>query len=676
MTETKEEPRRVTEAPRGTTKRKKGTSEPPNSLHLDALRPYLASTGPDEAGEWKARCPLHDDHRPSASFNFKKGVWNCQGCEGSGKISNLTYLLKLEAECHDVREGDDRAYRLKLEAECNQRVDDLPTDADLEAWHAALIDSPSKMPYLTQERGLSAISVQNSELGWVQRWKQQRECFAIPIRNAAGELVAVRFHRPGGDPKYWGIKGRNQARLYPLSALAAHHKEVVLTEGVFDALCVKDRGFNAVCHTGSVSTWNSEWNRLFANKVVYICFDRDKAGVAGAEKVAKQLANFAKEVRVVELPYPVTEKGGKDLTDFLAKEGKANHELDALLEAAEVREPDEAAEAGEQNDKPRTFRLLSEQEVVDLPEPEWLVEDLLIDGSLADLFGPSGGGKTFLALDLSLSVSTGETWHGRKVKAGPVIYILAEGVGGFGKRIVAWRQMNSRTGASRGFYVLSASIDLQSPDDIEALQNTIREMSVFPVMIVIDTYARSHTGDENSTKDTSRVIRNLDRLRAEFNSCVWVVHHTGNDGDKERGNSALRSAMDTAMSFKPTGAGYQILHNDKQKDHDEFEDICFSRLKLESVNSCVLKVHLGSDGQKISLSQTHHDRIIEVIEEAKKPLTQSAISKMTGWNPIDTRKRLDDAVTDSQCPVYTQPGKRENSLLYTLNFLTEKSEVF
>ena len=64
-------------------------------------------------------------------------------------------------------------------------------------------------------------------------------------------------------------------------------------------------------------------------------------------------------------------------------------------------------------------------------------------------------------------------------------------------------------------------------------------------LIIIDTLARHHTGDENSATEMSSFIGNLDQLREEFNAAVVVVHHSGKDPSRgARGSSAFRAALD------------------------------------------------------------------------------------------------------------------------------------
>src|SRR5829696_341932 len=85
-----------------------------------------------------------------------------------------------------------------------------------------------------------------------------------------------------------------------------------------------------------------------------------------------------------------------------------------------------------------TYTFLTYAQLQELPSPEWLVRRLLPKRGFCVLYGESGAGKSFVALDLALSVATGRPWAGLKVCTGPVRYIVAEGNVGFVQRIKAW----------------------------------------------------------------------------------------------------------------------------------------------------------------------------------------------------------------------------------------------
>src|SRR5919199_3548534 len=122
----------------------------------------------------------------------------------------------------------------------------------------------------------------------------------------------------------------------------------------------------------------------------------------------------------------------------------------AALEAALAQRPDGKqrwaellaadALAPESEQPERASRLLTIEELEQLPAPRWLVGNHLVAESISVLFGPSGGGKTFVALDLALTVATGQDWLGTEpVEAGYVVYATSEGLAGLARRIHAWR---------------------------------------------------------------------------------------------------------------------------------------------------------------------------------------------------------------------------------------------
>src|SRR5262249_46295895 len=85
------------------------------------------------------------------------------------------------------------------------------------------------------------------------------------------------------------------------------------------------------------------------------------------------------------------------------------------------------------------LRLLTLADLDNLPDPEWLVDGLVGQNALVVLFGPPGVGKSFLALDLALSIATGRPWLGRKTTQGGVVYVYAEGTSELKHRAAAWR---------------------------------------------------------------------------------------------------------------------------------------------------------------------------------------------------------------------------------------------
>ena len=237
------------------------------------------------------------------------------------------------------------------------------------------------------------------------------------------------------------------------------------------------------------------------------------------------------------------------------------------------------------------FPLLSFDDLLRRPDPPWLVDGLVPVG-LSILYGPSGSGKSFLALDWAACVATGKAWHGHAVRPGWVVYVAAEGVGGLKARVWAWWVAHDRPDMSRIRW-LPEAVNLRDRYQVERARRTLASLPERPALLVIDTMARTMVGgDENAAKDVGEFIAAVDGLRAA--DAALVIHHSAKaDGAAERGSSALRGAADLMARVKRDGKSPRLtLTCEKLKDSGEWPDL---GLRLEPAEgSCVLSRVVGA----------------------------------------------------------------------------------
>jgi hypothetical protein len=294
-------------------------------------RYVVGSIGDDE--EQRAYCPRHEEpgesNSPSASFNWGKGVWYCQSCEGTGRIDVL--IRDLKTKRGDVAPPRRRA-RSREERPAKEPANtELPTENQLMAWHSRLAGLPERMTTLLQKRGLSEDVVDEFLIGW------DGYRYTIPIRDAEGALVNVRRYKPDTskvNDKMISIAGHGTGRIWPMDQLrAADVKKVVLTEGEMDMLCGRSFGLPTWTHTSGAGAFPREAGELFGGKDVYVCYDCDDAGRAGARRTARIVHPYASMVCIVDLKLDT--KGG-DLTDFFVSQGHPLADFEAMmLEAAD-----------------------------------------------------------------------------------------------------------------------------------------------------------------------------------------------------------------------------------------------------------------------------------------------------------------------------------------------------
>lgn len=249
---------------------------------------------------------------------------------------------------------------------------------------------------------------------------------------------------------------------------------------------------------------------------------------------------------------------------------------------------------------PRLIRMGSEGKVA---PKDWLVKGILGQRELSVLFAPSGGGKSFVALDMAARIATNSNWFGHKIEKTGVLYVAGEGATGFQHRMIAWSREMQIDDAD--FHLLPAALDLFSEgsrgrSEIDAAIASIKNEHQIDVgLIVLDTLSRMMPGGVDSDPRDMKVFLNqVENLRLQTRAHVMLVHHTGKEKDRGmRGSSMLRDYADTVFEVQPpTDGGPHIIKIDKQKDgKDGITFMCYIKPVTlgiddddDAITSCVL----------------------------------------------------------------------------------------
>ncbi|WP_367574118.1 AAA family ATPase [Streptomyces griseoaurantiacus] len=219
--------------------------------------------------------------------------------------------------------------------------------------------------------------------------------------------------------------------------------------------------------------------------------------------------------------------------------------------------------------------MLDTGDLDSIPPLEPVVADMLFRDTLARIYGPSGTFKSFMTLDIAACVATGAPWHGQATHAGPVVYLVAEGLRGIRKRVRAWEQHHGRK--MTGVKFLPRPVQAMDPE-WAVLVEVCRRLA--PALVVVDTQARVTVGvEENSNTEMGRVVHHMEQLRAASGACLLLVHHTGHDEGRSRGATAVKGALQTELGVTrkdAPGTGPVItLKTGKQKDDAELDDMEF-----------------------------------------------------------------------------------------------------
>jgi len=287
------------------------------------------------------------------------------------------------------------------------------------------------------------------------------------------------------------------------------------------------------------------------------------------------------------------------------------------------------------------YEFLSIAGIKAMPDARWVVRDTIPEDGLGFIYGPPGHGKTFVALNLALSVAYGamEWWWGKKVdRRGLVVYVAREGLAGLKHRIEAWQRQHGVEHDNAAFVLVRAGINFMNEADIGRLLRTIEAaaaaLNAEPTLVFVDTVSRVMPGaDENLQKEMTLFVAACDALRDRFKATVVGVHHAGKSGDM-RGSTVLKGAGDFVFKV-------ERLEEDNPKSSIGFfaekvkdaEDGWTKYLGLKPIEWVVDGV---IDGERKSL-------VALPIEEG----SARAAKKESGWPDTETCKRILRAIGDA-----------------------------
>lgn len=545
-----------------------------------AFSDFVTRDEPSEAGELPMFCPLCEERgvsrSPSASINPAEGKWHCLGkCGEGGTIAALASELHLV-----IPKGGQLRVAPQQMAESSPLADqDKPYE-----WQAALESgSGAQVERLREVLASKGILPETTSAAHVGASADQ---LTFPVRASGGApWVQVKFIRYGsrGNKTVTQTPGA-RAMLYLAERLDQEPTlPVLVCEGEVDALLAgqESRGrFVAVGVTGGAGTVPRDLSKL-ASREVFIAYDCDSAGAAGAQKLAKALGRVGARVHVLDLSglgLPVTEDHGADLSDYFRKYGGSAEALAAEMERLRNGPPegpdeiDRAMEAAflELGNPQRdyTSALLSEDDILDRPPMSYVVEPFVPVGMLTTVFGQPGSHKTFVGQDIQNSIRAGIDWHGHPVVPGAVLLLEAEGVQQLQARIIAWNEHHDNPPLA-AFRALDVPLDLSSPEGAAALVRTVRGMEAATgervVFVWVDPAALYMSGAENDDGNRNLAI-GLNAVAKFLDIAVLLIVHTNALGDRARGTDHFRMLTGSHIKVEKLEGGLVGVVQEKVKN--------------------------------------------------------------------------------------------------------------
>ena len=223
------------------------------------------------------------------------------------------------------------------------------------------------------------------------------------------------------------------------------------------------------------------------------------------------------------------------------------------------------------------FRIADRAALQHVKPPEWILDDFIPDESYVMLFGAPWTFKTFLALDMALTIAcenpVNTLWT--PLCRGPVLFIAGEGRSSMAKRVKAWEQVHNG-GKQVQDFVLVDPVPLISITEeyLTALIGDLTRRHPDGYFLTVnDTVGRSMAGaDENTQQAASAFTMLTQRLRAGLGGSVLALHHSGHKNEERAiGSSVFGRDSDTLVRVDREGKAHTIsLTMTNQKEAAEW----------------------------------------------------------------------------------------------------------
>jgi hypothetical protein len=265
------------------------------------------------------------------------------------------------------------------------------------------------------------------------------------------------------------------------------------------------------------------------------------------------------------------------------------------------------------------------------PDPgrtSWLVDGLWSAEGVGVIGGAPKSCKTWLGLDLAVSVASGTDalGHFPVVSAGPVLLYGAEDA------TVRLRERIESIAAARGLsldelplgLIDVPSLRLDTERDLARLRATIAEHR--PRLLILDPLVRLHRIDENSAGEMSALLGELREIQRDHHLAIVLVHHLrkngaarGQDGQSLRGSGDLHAWGDSNLYLRRRDRHIRLTIEHRSAPSPE---PCMLELVGDPPHLCVVDDDGAADPRAAA---DVADRIVEILAAAAEPVSRESL---------------------------------------------------
>ena len=240
----------------------------------------------------------------------------------------------------------------------------------------------------------------------------------------------------------------------------------------------------------------------------------------------------------------------------------------------------------EASEKKNSLRFETLQELMrhEYSEQEYLLESLIPEDSITIFSGPSRSYKTYALLHMAISIASGETALGNFAAQKSAVLIIDEENGA---RLLQKRLKQLKAPVDLPIHFLSYESFESTPQYVSEVLGVCKIKGI--KLVIIDSLVRIHSGDENSSRDMSKVFKNL-RVLTNNGIAVVITHHTNKQGGY-RGSTDIMAAVDSFLTVVRKNKHYLTFSQIKQRYSEELDDF---EVKVNTENSGFEFEYLGT----------------------------------------------------------------------------------
>lgn len=291
--------------------------------------------------------------------------------------------------------------------------------------------------------------------------------------------------------------------------------------------------------------------------------------------------------------------------------------------------------------KPYAVKTL--YELLDGPtEIDWIMPEIIPPGSSGLLAGDSGIGKSWLFMELALSIAMGTPFLGHfKVKQGTVLIVDEENselllrnrlnkmIASKGIKLIKSVPVKFLVGSSTHFSpIRSKNGDFVKSPQFDRLLETVKQQQ--PLVTMFDSLIRVHRARESASEEMSMAFSYVKQLIDQTGTSTLFTHHMrksnnnngGGSGERIRGSTDIRAFCDFTLLADKTESGLVITHDKSRWS----ETISPFKVKFETDKKT--KFGLKYNGQLNPDRVNPFEWLIEFLKEKKATREGKAISRV------------------------------------------------